>query len=157
MQGSGDEWPETCGTYKLTSCTLLLVSLSSDPGAVAHMVERSLSMREVRRSILRCSIGSTGIRLPHLLACGTVLLFHSSGSAAQASLLQSFWTRFQSCSALCLHLGSNDVPLAVSKMLRGACVCSCGTGTRSLSAIVSLPCCRRLRHGHNPLLISQAG
>ena len=44
-----------------------------------------------------------------------------------------------------------------SKMLRGACVCSCGTGTRSLSAIVSLPCCRRLRHEHNPVLISQAG
>ena len=47
--------------------------------------------------------------------------------------------------------------LACSKMLRGACVCSCGTGTRSLSAIVSLPCCRRLRHEHNPVLISQAG
>ena len=36
-------------------------------------------------------------------------------------------------------------------------VCSCGTRTRSLSAIVSLPCCRRLRHEHNPVLISQAG
>ena len=47
--------------------------------------------------------------------------------------------------------------LACSRMLRGACVCSCGTGTRSLSAIVSLPCCRRLRHEHNPVLISQAG
>ena len=46
--------------------------------------------------------------------------------------------------------------LACSKMLRGACVCSCGTSTRSLSAIVSLPCCRRLRHEHNPVLISQA-
>ena len=45
----------------------------------------------------------------------------------------------------------------VSKMLRGACVCPCGTRTRSLSAIVSLPCCRRLRHEHNPVLISQAG
>ena len=47
--------------------------------------------------------------------------------------------------------------LACSKMLRGACVCSCGTRTRSLSAIVSLPCCRRLRHEHKPVLISQAG
>ena len=47
--------------------------------------------------------------------------------------------------------------LACSKMLRGACVCSCGTRTRSLSTIVSLPCCRRLRHEHNPVLISQAG
>ena len=47
--------------------------------------------------------------------------------------------------------------LACSKMLRGACVCSCGTRTRSLSAIVSLPCCRRLRHEHSPVLISQAG
>ena len=47
--------------------------------------------------------------------------------------------------------------LACSKMLRGACVCSCGTRTRSLSAIVSLPCCRRLRHEHNPVLISLAG
>ena len=37
------------------------------------------------------------------------------------------------------------------------CVCACGTRTRSLSAIVSLPCCRRLRHEHNPVLISQAG
>ena len=35
--------------------------------------------------------------------------------------------------------------LACSKMLRGACVCSCGARTRSLSAIVSLPWCRRLR------------
>ena len=34
---------------------------------------------------------------------------------------------------------------------------SCGTRTRSLSAIVSLPCCRRLRHEYNPVLISQAG
>ena len=47
--------------------------------------------------------------------------------------------------------------LACSKMLRGACVCSCGTRTRSMFAIVSLPCCRRLRHEHNPVLISQAG
>ena len=47
--------------------------------------------------------------------------------------------------------------LACSKMLHGACVCLCGTRTRSLSAIVSLPCCRRLRHEHNPVLISQAG
>ena len=47
--------------------------------------------------------------------------------------------------------------LASSKMLRGACVCSCGTRTRSLSAIVSLPCCGRLRHEHNTVLISQAG
>ena len=47
--------------------------------------------------------------------------------------------------------------LACSKMLRGACVRSCGTRTRSLSAIVSLPCCNRLRHEHNPVLISQAG
>ena len=47
--------------------------------------------------------------------------------------------------------------LACSKMLRVACVCSCGTSTRSLSALVSLPCCRRLRHDHNPVLISQAG
>ena len=47
--------------------------------------------------------------------------------------------------------------LACSKMLRGACVCSCGTRTRSLSALVSLPCCRRLRHEQNPVLISQAG
>ena len=47
--------------------------------------------------------------------------------------------------------------LACSKMLRGACVCSCSTRTRSLSTIVSLPCCRRLRHEHNPVLISQAG
>ena len=47
--------------------------------------------------------------------------------------------------------------LACSKMLRGACVCSQGTRTRSLSAIVSLPCCRRLRHEHSPVLISQAG
>ena len=34
--------------------------------------------------------------------------------------------------------------LACSKMLQGACVCPCGTMTRSLSAVVSLPCCRRL-------------
>ena len=47
--------------------------------------------------------------------------------------------------------------LACFKMLRGACVCSCGTRTRSLSAIVSWPCCRRLRHEHNPVLISRAG
>ena len=47
--------------------------------------------------------------------------------------------------------------LACYKMLRGACVYSCGTRTRSLSAIVSLPCCRRLRHESNPVLISQAG
>ena len=47
--------------------------------------------------------------------------------------------------------------LACFKMLWGACVCSCGTRPRSLSAIVSLPCCRRLRHEHNPVLISQAG
>ena len=45
--------------------------------------------------------------------------------------------------------------LACSKMLRGAGVCSCGTRIRSLSAIVSLPCCKRLRHEHNP--VSQAG
>ena len=32
--------------------------------------------------------------------------------------------------------------LAHSKMLQGACVCSCGTKTRILSAIVSLPCCK---------------
>ena len=37
----------------------------------------------------------------------------------------------------------------------GACVCSCGTRTRSLSATVSLPCCRRLRHEHNPVLIGR--
>ena len=43
--------------------------------------------------------------------------------------------------------------LACSKMRSGACVCSCGTRTRSLSAIVSLPCCRRLRHEHKPVLI----
>ena len=47
--------------------------------------------------------------------------------------------------------------LACSKMLPGACVYSCGTRTRSLSAIFSLPCCRRLRREHNPVLISQAG
>ena len=47
--------------------------------------------------------------------------------------------------------------LACSKMLRGACVCSCCTRTRSLSAIVSWPCCTRLRHEHNLVLVSQAG
>ena len=36
--------------------------------------------------------------------------------------------------------------LACSKMLRGACVCSCGTRTRSLSATVSWPCCKRPGH-----------
>ena len=45
---------------------------------------------------------------------------------------------------------------ACSKVLWGACVCSCGTRTRSLSAIVSLPCCKGPRHEHNPV-ISQAG
>ena len=47
--------------------------------------------------------------------------------------------------------------LACTKMLRGACICSCGTRPRSLSAIVSVPYCRRLRHDHNPVLINQAG
>ena len=47
--------------------------------------------------------------------------------------------------------------LACSKLLRGACVCSCGTRTRSPSAIFSLPCCKRLIHEHNPVLINQAG
>ena len=40
--------------------------------------------------------------------------------------------------------------LASSKMLRGACVCSCGTRTRSQSAVVALPCCRRLGHEPQP-------
>ena len=39
----------------------------------------------------------------------------------------------------------------------GASVCSCGTRTRSLSAIISLPCCKRFRHEHNPVLMSQTG
>ena len=42
-----------------------------------------------------------------------------------------------------LSVGSGPSFLAFTKMLRGACVCSCGTGTRNLSAVVSLPCCKR--------------
>ena len=61
------------------------------------------------------------------------------------------------CSIALISVTSGPNFLACSKMLRGACVCSCGTRTRSRSAIVSLPCCRRLRHEHNPVLISQAG
>ena len=34
---------------------------------------------------------------------------------------------------------------------------ACLTRARNLAAIVSLPCCRRLRHEHNPVLIRQAG
>ena len=47
--------------------------------------------------------------------------------------------------------------LACCKMQWGACTCSCGTRTRSLSAIVLLPCWKRLRHEHNTVLMSQAG
>ena len=63
------------------------------------------------------------------------------------------------CSIACLMALISVIlgPNFLAKMLRGACACSCDTRTRSLSAIVSFPCCRRLRHEHNPVLISQAG
>ena len=61
------------------------------------------------------------------------------------------------CLIALISMTSGSHFLACSKMLRGACVCSCGAGTRSLCAIVSLPCCRRFRHEHNPVLVSQAG
>ena len=54
------------------------------------------------------------------------------------------------CLIALISVTSEPEFLACSKMLRGACVCSCGTGTRSLSAIVSLPCCKRLIHEHRP-------
>ena len=49
--------------------------------------------------------------------------------------------------------------LGYSRMLQGIriCVCSCDIRTKSLSAIVSLACCKRPRHDHNLLRISQAG
>ena len=49
------------------------------------------------------------------------------------------------CLVALVSVTSGPKFLAYSKMLRGACVCSCGTRTRSLSAIVSLLCCRRLK------------
>ena len=61
------------------------------------------------------------------------------------------------CLIALISVASGPNFLACSKVLRGVCVCSCGTRTRSLSAIGSLPCCRRLRHEHSPVLISQAG
>ena len=53
---------------------------------------------------------------------------------------QELWA-MSSIVFLIAHISVTSGPnfLAWSKMLRGACVCSCGTRTTSLSAIVSLP------------------
>ena len=78
--------------------------------------------------------------------------------AGALSVIHKLWAMN---SMLCLiapiSVRSGPSFLAFSRMLPGACVCSCGTRTRNLSAIVSLPCCKGLRHEHDPVLISQAG
>ncbi len=78
--------------------------------------------------------------------------------AGALSVIHKLWA-MNSMLCLIAPISARSGPsfLAFSRMLQGACVCSCGTRTKNLSAIVSLPCCKRLRHEHDPVLISQAG
>ena len=67
-------------------------------------------------------------------------------AGAQFAIHKLWALSFIVCLTALTSVTSGPNFLACSKMLRGACVCPCGTRTRSLSAIVSLPCCRRLSH-----------
>ena len=78
--------------------------------------------------------------------------------AGALSVIHKLWAmNFMLCLIAHISVRSGLSFQAFSRMLPGACVCSCGTRTRNLSAIVSLPCCKGLRHEHDPVLISQAG
>ena len=100
------------------------------------------------RALVQFRLGS------HTLPIGRAILPDQPSRATFAGALFAIHRLWAMSSIVCLiavtSVTSGPIFLACSKMLLGACVCSCGTRTRSLSAIVSLPCCRRLRHEHSP-------
>ena len=56
----------------------------------------------------------------------------------------------------CPHFSDDRAQFPGQFQDAAGCMRICGTRTRSLYAVASLPC-RRRRHEHNPVLISQAG
>ena len=137
--------------------------IGGDTGRVWRMLDvvECLLPVALRAGLPRFKAGI--LSYPHPLACHRAGPFcHASPPAPPSPVHRLRYTSSWAMSSIvCLIalISATSGPkfLACSKMLRGACVCSFGTRTRSLSAIVSLPCCRRLRHEHNPVLISQAG
>ena len=65
-------------------------------------------------------------------------LFRAAFAGAPFAIHRLWAMSFIVCLIALISVTSGPYFLAYSKMLRGACVCSCGTRTRSLSAIVLL-------------------
>ena len=87
------------------------------------------------------------------IVCDLWCMLDSIGAPSQCT---SFWnaTTGSHCSRFLAFQTASSYSVLLQYSFPQKDPCS---WTRSLSAIGSLPCCRRLRHEHNPVLISQAG